>query len=156
MVDSGNRQEDMFSEEENLLHEIQDQCSHIADELLTLVAKRAARIVNTWPVCVLSFADDYPNKFTIFDILSCEHQTKYWEEISPALEDAIDEALSTAYDSLSAKEKFFIEYSECYLKNQILCKEEIDRLVRDRFVEMLNNHWSETKKIQDFELKKKW
>ena len=85
-----------FSEEELLLQEIQDQCSRFADELITLVCKRAKKIINSWGAYVFPNGDDYPSKFTNYDILACEHQSKYWHEINPFLEDAIDGALSTA------------------------------------------------------------
>lgn len=156
MVDSGNRQEDMFSEEENLLHEIQDQCSHIADELLTLAAKRINRTINTWPVFVIPCADDYPNKFTTYDILCCEYQSKTWAEISPLLENAIDGALSKAYESLTKQEKFFIEYSECYYNSRALDSDEICKLIYERFIQLINEHWSESRKIQDFQEKRTW
>ena len=147
---------DIFSEEENLLHEIQDQCSHFSDESITLVVKRTIRIINSWPVFVLPNADDYPNTFTTFDILSCECQSKSWEEISPFLEDAIERSIASAYDSLSQKEKFFIEYSECFYNTRPLDSSEIDKLLRSRFVELLNEHWSNSKKIQKFQEKRIW
>lgn len=156
MAEFENPHEDMFSEEEHLLQEIQDQCSHFAEELIELVCKRIKKIINSWPAYVIPGADDYPNKFTTFDILCCEHQTKYWHEISPFLEDAIEGAISKAYDSLSSKDKFFIEYSECYYKTQFLESSEIDNLLRSRFVELMNKHWSESRKIQDFQEKRSW
>lgn len=146
----------IFSEEENLLHEIQDQCSHFADELITLVAKRIMRIINSWPVFLLPNADDYPNTFNTFDILSCEYQSKSWEEISPFLEDAIERSITSAYDSLNQKERFFIEYSECFYNTRVLESSEINKILRSRFIELLNEHWSNSKKIQKFQEKRTW
>lgn len=145
-----------FSEEELLLQEIQDQCSRFADELITLVCKRAKKTINSWGAYIFLNEDDYPSRFTNYDILACEHQTKYWDEINPFLEDAIEGALSTAYESLSPKEKFFIEYSECYYNTRFLDSTEINKLIFDRFVEMLNEHWKNSKKIQEFEERKPW
>lgn len=137
-----------------LLEEIQKQCSHFAQEVLTLVCKRAMRTINTWMVHVLPNADDYPNTFTTFDILSVLFQSMGFAEIAPYLEDAIDGALSSAYDSLSAQEKFFIAYSDCNVYMRSLTIEEIDKIIYDRFVDMLNDHWSNSKKIQNFEEKR--
>lgn len=156
MAELDNRHKDFFTEEENLLHEIQDQCSQFADELITLAAKRINRTINTWPVFVLPCADDYPNKFTTYDILCCEHQTKTWDEISPLLTNALDGALSKACDSLTPKERFFIEYSECYYNSRALDSDEISKLIYNRFVELLNEHWCESRKIQEFQEKRSW
>lgn len=101
-------------------------------------------------------SDDYPSKFTTIDILCCEHQSKSWYEISPLLENAIDGALSKAYDSLSPKDKFFIEYSECYYNFRALDNNEIYKLIYDRSIELINKHWSESRKIQAFQEKRIW
>lgn len=147
---------EIFSEEDNLLHEIQNKCSSFADELITLTAKRINRTINTWPVYVIPCADDYPSRFTTYDILCCEYQSKTWDEISPLLENAIDGALNKAYDSLSPKEKFFIEYSECYYNSRALDNNEIYKLIYDRFIELINEHWSESRIIQNFQEKRSW
>lgn len=141
---------------EKLLQEIQDQCSYFADELITLSVKRVARIINTWPVYVIPSADDYPNRFTTFDILCCEYQSKSLDEISPLLENAIDSAFSKAYNSLSPKDKFFIEYSVCYDGIRSLDSMEIENLIRERFVKLINEHWGESRKIQIFQEKRTW
>lgn len=141
---------------EKLLQEIQDQCSYFANELITLSAKRVARTINTWPVSVIPGADDYPNSFTTFDILCCEYQSKSLDEISPWLENALDEAISKAYNSLSAKDKFFIEYSECCYGICSLDCMEIDNLIRNRFVKLINEHWAESRKIRIFQERRTW
>lgn len=156
MADFDSSHKGIFSEEENLLHEIQNQCSSFAEELITLTAKRINRTINTWPVYVISCADDYPSRFTTYDILCCEYQSKTWDEISPLLEKAIDGALSKAYDSLSPEEKFFIKYSECYYNSRALDNNEIYKLIYDRFIELINEHWSESRKIQNFQEKRSW
>lgn len=146
----------MFSEQEKVLIEIQDQCSQYAEELLTLVVKRAIRIINNLSICVIDGADDYPANFTTIDILCCEYQSKTLDEIRPLLEDTIDGALYKAYSSLSPKERFFIEYSECFYNLRTLYNHEIDNLIYNHFVEYLNLHWSESKKIQQFQNKRTW
>lgn len=156
MILPQNENEELFSDEDRLLQEIQDQCSHFAEELITLVCKRAKREINSWGNYAFTNSDDYPNVFTNYDILACEHQSKTWDEINPFLEDAIDGAISKAYDSLSQKDKFFIEYSDCYYKTGFLDSIEIDNLLLDRFVELLNEHWEKSRKIQDFEEKRIW
>ncbi len=142
--------------ENEQLEKIQEQCSNFADELFTLVCKRAMRTINTWMAHVLPNADEYPNTFTTFDILSVQFQSMGFDEIAPYLHDAIDGALSTAYESLSKQEKFFIEYSECYISMRTLTLEEVDKKIYDRFVDLLNDHWSNSKKIQKFEEKRSW
>ena len=116
-----------FSEDEWLLQEIQEQCSLFADELMTLVCKRAIRVINTWPTNVISGADDYPNRFSTYDILCCEHQSKNWNEMNPLLEDSVIGTLSKAYGSLSPKDKFFVEYSEFYYNIRFLDIAEIEK-----------------------------
>lgn len=137
-----------------LLEEIQEQCSLFSYELITLVCKRAIRTINTWKAHALPYADDFPNTFTTFDILSVLFQSMGFEEISPRLYDAIEGTLSSAYESLSAQEKFFIQYSECYINKECLSPNDIDKKLYDRFVDMLNEHWYNSKKIQNFEEKR--
>lgn len=156
MADFDSSHKEIFSEEENLLHEIQNQCPSFADEIITLAAKRIIHTINTWPVYAISCAKDYPSRFTTYDMLCCEYQSKTWDEISPLLENAIDEALSKAYDSLSPKEKFFIKYSECDYNSRALNNNEIYKLIYDRFIVLINEHWSESKKIQNFQEKLSW
>ena len=143
------------SDEEIVIREIQDQCEHFANELVSVVCNRAKSVINSWGPFACC-GDDYPNKFTNYDILACEHQSKFWDEINPHLEDAILDTLRYCYEDLSLKDKFFIEYSECYYQKGILTPEEIEKILMIEFIEKLNNHWSKSKKIQDFELKRTW
>lgn len=99
---------------------------------------------------------DYPNKFTNYDILPGEPRSKFWDEFNPHLEGAIFDTLWHCYEDLSLKDKFFIEYSECYYQKGILPPEEIEKILMTEFVEKLNNHWSKSKKIQEFKDKRTW
>ena len=144
-----------YTEEVETLKEIQDQCKHFAKELVSAVCKQAKRVINSSGQFVF-LEDGYPKRFTNYDILACEHQTKFWEEINPDLEDAIHDTLKHCYNDLSYKDKFFIEYSECYYHNGILPLEELENILITEFVDQLNDHWSHSKKIQDFEEKRIW
>ncbi|MBD5296170.1 MAG: hypothetical protein HDS25_07645 [Bacteroides sp.] len=155
MFDQVENNRSLDSDEEKVLREIQNQCKHFANALVSVVCNRAKRAINSWN----SFAcceDDYPKKFTNYDILACEHQTKFWEEINPYLGDAILDVLRYCYEDLSQKDKFFIEYSACYYQNGAISSEDIEKILMSEFVDQLNRHWSKSKKIQDFELKRTW
>lgn len=79
-----------------------------------------------------------------------------WNEINPELLGSIENLVSLMYKELPIKEQFFIEYSKCYTLNRSLDSEEIESAIMDKFVEMLNNHYAVSKKIENFELKKSW
>lgn len=139
-------QELFFNKEESLLKEIQDQCNDFAEDIIKLICKRAIRRINSWDV---RLSDDYPRKFSNFDILSIERQSKTYDEISPYLEDAVEGALEYEYDRLPDNEKFFVDYSECYYDEGV-DPENIQKKIHDRFHDMLNEHYSNSKKIDDF------
>lgn len=139
--------ENLYSKEELLLKEIQDHCDGFADGIITRVCKRAIRRINSWGQHALP--DGYPSKFTNFDILSVELQSKYYSEISPYLEDAVGGALESEYKRLSPEERFFVNYSECYY-DEGFDWESIIKKIRKRFHEMLNEHYSNSKKIEDY------
>lgn len=143
--------------ETELLEEIQNQCSQFAEELFSLICKRAMRIINTWPVSTIPGAENYPKNFNTFDILSDQFQLIGISEITPHFDeakDAVDKALSWAYDSLSIQEKFFIEYSECYFNEEALDAMEINQRMHDHFMDFLADHWSNSAKIQKFHKKR--
>ncbi len=110
--------------------------------------------MNTWPRDTACVCDEYPAGFKFFDILSVELQSNYYCDISPMLEDAVEDALWNEYTDLSAQEKFFVENKECSLKDR-LDDSDILKLLRECFHEMLNEHW-QLKKIQDFEERRTW
>ncbi len=142
------------TELESRLDSIERECTHFADEVITTVCKRAIRQMNTWPRDTACVCDEYPSGFKFFDILSIELQSNYYCDISPLLEDAVENALWNEYKDLSAQEKFFIYNMECSTKD-ILDDNDIQRLLNDRFRELLNEHW-QLKKIQNFEEHRTW
>lgn len=145
-----------YTEEEKMLRDLEVQCSNISNEILDTLCKRVIRELNKWPSNALAYADDFPSNFNFFDILSVDFQTMFWDEINPELLDSIENLVSLMYKELPIKEQFFIEYRECYTLNRRLDSEEIESAIMDKFVEMLNNHYSTSKKIENFKLKKSW
>lgn len=138
---------------------VEKDFSSIGDELLTRVCERAIRAMlksdrdsnngmKNWRGS-LWCADDYPGNLHFFDILSIQYQSRCLEEINPLLEDAISDALSVEYDKLPKIEKLAIEYSDC---SEILygdCKPIANRLITC-FCELLNYHYSTSKKIENY------
>lgn len=84
-----------------------------------------------------------------------KRQTEYYEEINPLLEDAIEDALVAEYNELKPIEKIIVSYSDC---SDILYDEttSIGNRLMTCYHELLNQHYSNSKKIKDFELKKTW
>lgn len=142
----------MESKYEQIIEEIQDQCEFFARNITTRLCKRAIHKMNSWKVKIGT--DDYPASFNFFDILSIEHQSKSFDEISPLLQDAIDGALNYEYENLSPQERFFVDYSRCYYDNGY-DPLSIEQLIHNRFNELLNEHWG-TKKISNFEISRSW
>ena len=87
-----------------------------------------------------------------YDALSVEIQYKCYDEINSFLQDAIEGALDAEYEKLSSKDKFFVNYSQCYYDNGY-DPEAVRRQICSRFHELLNEHW-QTKKITNFGLSK--
>lgn len=144
----------VYSDSEQLVQEIQSGCQEFADEIITKICKRAIKTINLWGRNYIGFGEDYPIKFTVFDVLSIELQSKYYEELSPFIRDAIAGALENQYDSLSSQESFILDYSECFDNNGI-DKESIQNRILEKFNELLNEHY-QLRKIQDFEEKRTW
>lgn len=136
-----------MDDKDKLIEEIQDQCEYFAKDIIIRLCKRAIRKMNSWNVQIIS--DDYPAQFKFFDALSIECQSKYYNEISPYLQETIEGVLDDEYENLPPKERFFVDYSQCYCDNgydQI----SIQQLIYNRFNDMLNEHW-QSKKISKFE-----
>lgn len=144
----------VYSDSERLVQEIQSGCQELADEIIIKICKRAIKTINLWGRNYIGFGEDYPTKFTAFDVLSVELQSKYYEELNPFLRDAIDGTLEHQYDSLSSLESFILDYSECSDHNGI-DREAVQSKILKKFNEMLNEHY-QLKKIQDFEEKRAW
>lgn len=136
-----------MEDENKLIKEIQDQCKYFAKDIVTRLCKRAIRKMNSWNIQIGS--DNYPASFNFFDILSIEHQSKCYDEISPYLQKTIEETLDNEYDNLLPQERFFIDYSQCYYDNGY-DPLSIQQLIYNCFDELLNEHW-QTKKISNFE-----
>ncbi len=145
---------DSYTEElEHRLDLIEADCKSFADEIITTVCKRAIRKMNK-KLDIVFGCGDYPKHFRFFDCLSIELQSKSYCDISPLLEDTVEDMLWNEYDKLSPKEKFFVSNKECSLKDW-LDDSKILTLLRDCFHEMLNEHW-QLKKIQNFEERRTW
>lgn len=144
----------VYSASEQLVQEIQSGCQEFADEIITKICKRTIKTINSWGRNTIDFGEDYPTKFTIFDVLSIELQSKYYEELNPFIRDAIAGALENQYDSLSSQESFILDYSECFDNNGI-DKEAIQNRILEKFNELLNEHY-QLRKIQDFEERRTW
>lgn len=144
----------VYSDSERLVQEIQSGCQGLADEIITKICKRAIKTINLWARNYIGFGEDYPTKFTVFDVLSVELQSKYYEELNPFIRDAIAGALENQYDSLSSQESFILDYSECFDNNGI-DKEAIQNRIFEKFNELLNEHY-QLRKIQDFEERRSW
>lgn len=144
----------VFSDSELLLQEIQSCCQKFSEEIVTKICKRSIKTINSWGRNYIGFGEDYPTKFTVFDILSIELQSKYYEELNPFLQDAIYGALENQYNSISSIESFILDYSVCF-DNDGIDKEAIQNKILEKLNELLNEHY-QLKKIQNFEEKRIW
>lgn len=154
MVHSDDYHYPVYSDSELLVKEIQSGCQEFSDKIITKVCKRAIKTINSWGRNCMDFGEDYPTKFTVFDVLSVELQSKCYEELNPFLRDAIYGALENQYDSLSSLESFILDYSECY-DNKGVDRDAIQSTILKKFNELINEHY-QLKKIQDFEEKRAW
>ncbi len=141
-----------------LIDNIERECVHLSKDIIDKVCRRAMRVMNSNLGFII--ADDYPNTFRFIDYLSCEIQSKTYDEIffpGRLLEDYIEDTLDKELDQLTAVEKTVLSYSDftpqvgegydwCDIKPRIY----------SRFHELLNQHWAETKKIQHFEETRSW
>lgn len=144
----------VYSDSELLVQEIQSGCREFSDEIITKICKRAIKTINSWGPNIIDFGEDYPTKFTVFDVLSIELQSKCYEDLNPFIRDAVDGALENQYDSLSPLESFILDYSECFDHNGF-DKEAIQSKIHEKFNELLNEHY-QLRKIQDFEERRSW
>ena len=140
---------------EDKLIEIEESCQSIAKEVIDKACKRAIRQMNKWTAALLDPMEKFPATFRVFDILSVELQSNYYEDINPMLEDAVENVLWCEYNELPYQERFFVEHSECSTC-EYLDDGQILKLLHEHIMELINEHWANTKKIQNFELKKSW
>ncbi len=138
---------------EELINNIERDCADLSKDIIDKVCHRAMRVINSNLGFII--ADDYPNTFRFIDYLSCEIQSKTYDEIffpGRLLEDYIDETLDNEYDKLNAVEKTILWYSDFtpqFGNDYDWC--DPMPLIRSRFHELLNDHWANSKKIQHFE-----
>lgn len=140
---------------EKRLQDIEYTCQTISDGIIDKVCKRSIRQINKWDVALIDPAGNYPATFRVFDILSVELQSNYYDDINPMLEDAVENMLWGEFSELPYQEKFFVFNRECLWVDRI-DDGQILKLLREHFMELINEHWANTKKIQNFELKKLW
>lgn len=145
----------VYTESEQTLVNIEDSCRDLAKDVIDKACKRAIRQMNKWDAALIDPAENYPSTFRVFDILSVELQSNYYDDINPMLEDAVENILWGEYKELPYQERFFVEHSECSTC-EYLDDGQILKLLNEHFMELINEHWANTKKIQDFELKKSW
>ena len=143
---------------EELIDSIERDCTDLSKDIIDKVCHLAMRVMNSKLGFII--ADDYPNTFRFIDYLSCEIQSKTYDEIffpGRLLEDYIEETLDNEYEKLNAIEKTILWYSDftpqigdgydwCHPMPKI----------RSRFHELLNEHWANSKKIQHFEETRTW
>ncbi len=137
---------------EEILEEIEDTCRAFSKDVVDKTCKRAIRQMNKWPAALIDPTEKFPSTFRVFDILTVELQSNYYCDINPMLEDAVENLLWGEYKELPYQERFFVEYSECSY-NDCLDDGQILKLLREHFMELINEHWASTKKIQNFEEK---
>lgn len=143
---------------EELIDNIQRDCTCLSKEIIDKICHRAMREMNSQLGFLI--ADDYPNSFRFIDYLSCEIQSKTYDEIffpGRLLEDYIDETLDKEYENLNAVEKTVLSYSDFEQQSSVgydWC--DPMPLIRSRFHELLNEHWANTKKIQHFVETRAW
>lgn len=134
--------------------ELEGEIISISEVILTKVCNKAVRLINKWPKESLLFADDFPSDFNFFDILSVDFQNMIWDEINPDLQNALENLLYQIFEELPESEQFFILNRECYTKQNVLEQDDVINLLLGKFVKRINNHYSSSKKIENFELKK--
>ena len=141
---------------EELVSNIEEESKDLSSEIIDKVCNRAIRGMNrkmkTFPL-----VDGYPDNFTFFDILSCETQSKTYDEIvfmgSRTLADFIEDSIDIEFDKLAPIEKAILSYmdfSPDFGSGYEFC--DAHKFLYSRFNEMLNEHWSESKKIENYEM----
>lgn len=149
----------------DFINEFVYSCNEIAEDLYPTICKRAIRRMNNWSELisingrkikweVFSALLDggYPRNFNFFDILSIQIQNYGYDEINPYLRDAIEDVIEYEMDLLPSPDKLALEYSVIkFDRNEVCCdKEELIQRLFNYFHNMLNDHWSNSKKIQRY------
>lgn len=143
---------------EEIIAVIEDECCSYTNEILDKLCKRAMRKMNSKLGFLIQ--DDYPNTFRFIDFLACEIQSKNFDEIffpGRPLEDYIDEVLDEEYDNLQPIERSILSYSNLTPEHGTeyeFCN--IRDFLFPHFEDMLNEHWVNSKKIQNFENNRTW
>lgn len=162
----------MNTEEDKLIDFIEDlgdRCYHMADEIKTRICRKAIRTMNNWKddMTIEGYTvhwkgkdifcdDDYPNDFSFFDILSIQIQSHSYEEINPYLEESIDAVLANELTKVIPSERLVLDYSLLHEVDDYEDVHDESKLIGtlfSRFHEMLNEHWSTSKKIEDWSLR---
>lgn len=138
----------------DFVYEIEQECDTLSRDIIERICKRAIRRMNKEekesPVRFSSMTDDFPKRFSFFDVLSVKIQSNYYDEINPHLRNYIENVLEDEYKKTSAIEQFVLDHSEC--AEHLECDyEAVQQKLFDAFHDKLNEHW-QTKKIQEFEL----
>ena len=143
---------------EELIEIIEEECGAHAKVIIDKVCRRVMRIMNKKLDSLIS--NDYPKKFRFIDFLSCEIQSKTFDELNfqgKLLKDYIDKLIDCEYDKLTNIEKTILSYSDFtpqFGRGYEFC--DIRYTILPRIIEMLNDHWSSSKKIQNFENNRTW
>ena len=160
------------TEEDELIDFIEclgDRCSQIADEIKNRICRKAIRVINNWKGNMTIAGHtvhwrgkdclrdgDYPNNFNFFDILSIQIQDYIYEEINPYLEESIEAVLANELSKVTPSERVVLEYSllhEVDDYEDVYDESKLIGVLFSRFHEMLNEHWSTSKKIGEWSLR---
>lgn len=99
---------------ENFIKGISLECENMSDGILDRLCKRVIKNLNQLDPTMASSTDDYPRDFKFFDRLCVELETKSYEDISPFMQETIEEYLMSEYKDLPKMEKFVLDHSECW------------------------------------------
>ena len=138
---------------EELINDIERDCTSLSNEIIDKVCRRAIHEINV-KTKLFPLVDGYPKSFTFFDILSCEVQSKTYDEIvfsGRLVEDFIDSELDAQYDKLSEIEKTILAYMDFtpdFGNDYEYC--DPHKYFYSRFHELLNEHWANSKKIEHY------
>lgn len=136
--------------------EIERDCEKLSRDIISRICKRAIRRMNKQEkdshMRFASVTDEFPDKFSFFDILSIEIQEYDYDEINPFLREYIEKMLEEEYYNVSTIERFVLDHSEC-VKFLDCDYAAVEQKLFNAFHNMLNEHWSNTKKIKEYLLK---
>lgn len=161
-----------MTEEEKLIDFVEflgERCSYTASKLKTRICRRAIRTINSWKGDMTikghtvhwSIKDclrdgDYPHNFNFIDILSIQIQEYTYEEINPYLKDCIKAVLSNELTKVSASERVVLDYSvlpELDDYDEVYDEDKLIDSLLFCLQEILDEHWSTSKKIDKWSLK---